>query len=73
MVSNFDKIFEEIKNEAESVSPLYGLDPKDVISSIMEIVAIENRHRIRSEPRINQRIKGLIDDLASAQLSSEDK
>ena len=73
MVSNFDKISEEIKNEAESISPLYGLDPKDVIRSIMEIVAIEDRHRIRSEPRINKRIKGLIDDLASAQLSSEDK
>lgn len=67
MVSNFKRILDEIRREGNLVAPEHGLQPEAVVKLIMKIVDIEDRHRIRSEPRINQRIKGMIQDVASVQ------
>ena len=72
MVSNFDRILGEIKREANLIAPDHGLQPASVVDVIMDIVDIEDRNRIKAEPRIHQRIKGMIQDAAVAKGSTED-
>ena len=71
MVSNFERILGEIKREANLIAPDHGLKPESVVGVIMAIVDIEDRNRIRVEPRIQQRIKGMIQDVALAKGSKE--
>lgn len=72
MVSNFDRIFGEIKREANLIAPDHGLQPASVVEVIMNIVDIEDRNRVRAEPRINQKVKGMIQNVAVAKGSRED-
>ena len=72
MVSNFDRIYGEIRKEARRVAGTYGLEPEAVVKLIMEIVDLEDRHRVRAEARINQQIKGMIQDTARADSARED-
>ena len=71
MVSNFERILGEIRREANLVAPTHGLEPEAVVELIMNIVDLEDRHRIRSEPRINQRVRGMIQDVAVAKPARE--
>ena len=71
MVSNFERILGEIRREANLVAPTHGLEPEAVVELIMNIVDLEDRHRIRAEPRINQRVRGMIQDVAVAQPARE--
>ena len=66
MVSNFKRILGELRREANLVAPDHGLKPEAVVELIMNIVDIEDRHRIKTEPRIHQRIKGMIQDVTVA-------
>ena len=71
MVSNFERILGEIRREANLVAPTHGLEPEAVVELIMNIVDLEDRHRIRSEPRINQKVRGMIQDVAVAKPARE--
>lgn len=62
MVSNFERILDEITREAKRVAPDRAFTPESVVRVIMEIVEIEDRNRIKTEPKINQRVKGMIQD-----------
>lgn len=72
MVSNFDRILGEIKREANLIAPDHGLQPASVVEVIMNIVDIEDRNRVRAEPRIHQKVKGMIQNVAVAKGSGED-
>ena len=72
MVSNFERILGEIRREANLVAPAHGLQPEAVVELIMNIVDIEDRHRIKSESRIHQRVKGMIQDVTVVQSTQED-
>lgn len=62
MVSNFERILDEIRKEANAVASGYGLEPESVVKLIMEIVDLEDRHRVRAEARIKQQVKTKIED-----------
>ena len=72
MVSNFDRILREIKREANLVAPDHGLGPETVVGLIMRIVDMEDRHRVKAEHRVHQRIKGMIRDVSLTDLSAGD-
>ena len=72
MVSNFERILDEIRKGANAVAPVYGLKPESAVKLIMDIVDLEDRHRVRAESRINQRVKAKIEDAARAGNSGED-
>ena len=71
MVSNFERILDEIRQEANMVAPTYGLKPESVVKLIMDIVDLEDRNRVKAEPRINQRVRMKIEDAARAEGRSE--
>ena len=66
MVSNFKRILVEIRKEASRVAPDYGLQPEDVVNLIMEIVDLEDQHRVRAQHGINQKVKGMIENAAQS-------
>jgi len=66
MVSNFDRILDEIRKVAHRTARTYELEPGAVVKLIMDIVNLEDRHRVRAEARINQQVKGMIEDAARA-------
>ena len=59
MVSNYDRIFEEITAEANSVAAESALPADPLIELVMEIVNIEDRHRIR-QIDVNKDIENMI-------------
>lgn len=71
MVTNFERILGEIRREANLVAPNHGLEPEAVVELIMNIVDLEDRHRIKTEPRIHQKVKGMIQDVAVAKSPKE--
>ncbi len=71
MVSNFERILDEIRKEANMVAPTYGLKPESVVKLIMDIVDLEDRNRVKAEARINQRVRMKIEDAARAGSSGE--
>lgn len=68
MVSNYDRILREIKKEAERLSP-EQVDPAAVVDLAMEIVDLEDQHRTSNVPRIRQRIRDLILEIAGRQMT----
>lgn len=72
MVSNFDRILREIKREANLVAPDHGLAPETIVSLIMRVVDIEDRHRVKAEHRVHQRIKGMIRNMSRKDSSAGD-
>ena len=64
MVSNYDRILTEIKKEAQSCAPQHNIDAAALVDLAMEIVDIEDQHRIKNVARIKQLIEGLILDAA---------
>ena len=57
MVSNYDRILAEITKEAQRLAPEDNIDPETLVTLAMEIVDLEDQHRIK-----NIRIKQLIED-----------
>ncbi|MDE2716109.1 MAG: hypothetical protein OXI33_03705 [Chloroflexota bacterium] len=68
MVSNFDRIYEEIQREARRVSEELGLEPETLASLTLEIVNLEDRHRISHIHAINKKVRALIESAAVAQV-----
>ena len=64
MVSNFERILGEIRREANLAAAAYGLNPLTVVDLIMQVVDLEDQHRIRSVARIQQKVKGMIQTVA---------
>ncbi len=59
MVSNYDRIFEEITTEANRVAAESDLPADPLIELVMEIVNTEDRHRIRPID-VNKDIENMI-------------
>ena len=72
MVSNFERILDEIRKEAHRIARTYGLEPEAVVKLIMDIVDLEDRNRVKAVGGINQRVKGMIEDAARAGNARED-
>ena len=68
MVSNFERILTEIRKEAGHIAPNYRLDPESVVNLIMDIVDLEDQHRVKHQPRINRQIRQMI-ETATIQVS----
>ena len=64
MVSNFERIIEEIRKEAKRIAPNHGVEPELLVELIMKIVDTEDQHRIKSQAGINQKAKSMIQDVA---------
>ena len=71
MVNNFERILREIQREANLSPPAHGLRPEAIVKLIMSIVDIEDRNRVKADPRINQRVKGMIQDAALSKETGE--
>lgn len=63
MVSNYDRIFAEIRKEAERLAPDDGIDPESLVTLVMEIVDLEDQHRTKSI-RIKQLVEEKIETAA---------
>ena len=72
MVSNFERILDEIRKEAHRIARTYGLDPEAVVTLIMDIVDLEDRNRVKAVAGINRQIKGMIEDAARVGGTEED-
>lgn len=72
MVSNFERIVEEIKREAALIAPKYGLDPERLVELIVKIVDAEDQHRIKAVASIHKKAKSMIQDVALAAPQSGD-
>lgn len=66
MVSNFERIVEEIRREASQIAPRHGLESERLVELIMKIVDAEDQHRIKSVAGINRKAKNMIQDVALA-------
>ena len=64
MVSNFERILTEIRKEAGLIAPNYRLDPESVVNLIMEIVDLEDQHRVKHQQGINRQIRQMIETAA---------
>ena len=63
MVSNYDRIVEEITKEAKALGPPADLSPDVLLALTMEIVDLEDQHRITAI-RIRQLVEEKIIDTA---------
>ena len=72
MVSNFERIFDEIRKEAHRIAGTYGLEPEAVVKLIMDIVDLEDRNRVKAVAGINQQIKGMIQNATRVDGAKED-
>ena len=73
MVSNYDRIYTEINKEAQRFAPEHNIDPDVLVELAMEIVDLEDQHRIKSIARIRQRIEELIHNTAVNQMKREEQ
>ena len=64
MVSNFERILAEIRKEASQITPSYRLDPESVVNLIMDIVDLEDQHRVKHQQGINKKIRQMIETAA---------
>ena len=67
MVSNYDRIYKEIQIEARRVGEDVDIDPEALARLALEIVDLEDRHRISHVHAINKKVRALIDATAVAQ------
>ena len=71
MVNNYERIFQEIKSEAERLATENAIDSNALISLAMEIVDLEDQNRSRSI-RIKQLIEEKILSAAVSQVRNEE-
>ena len=67
MISNYDRIYREIQIEARRVSEDLDVDPEALARLTLEIVDLEDRHRITHVHAINKQVRTLIETTAVAQ------
>ena len=73
MVNNYDRIYTEINKEAQRFAPEHNIDPDMLVELAMEIVDLEDRHRIKPIAHIRQRIEELIHNTAVNQMKREEQ
>ena len=73
MVSNYDRIYTEINEEAQRFAAEHNIDPNVLVKLAMKIVDLEDQHRIRNIARIKQRIEELIHNTAVNQMKGEEQ
>ncbi len=66
MVSNYERIYREIRTHTKLHEDEYGMNSNDLILLVMEIVDIEDRNRIKPLSAINKRIANMIDQAAKS-------
>ena len=71
MVSNYDRILAEISREAQRLAPDHNVDPEMLVTLTMEIVDLEDQHRIKSI-RINQLVEDKVLETAVGQMRGEE-
>jgi len=71
MVSNYDRIYLEITKRAEQVERQHGVAADDLTTLVMEIVDLEDRNRIKPQPRINKDIANMIDQAAKMRVRTD--
>lgn len=71
MVSNYDRIFAEIKSEAKRLGTEHDIDPDALVTLAMEIVNLEDQHRTK-HIRINQLVEETILATAVSQTQNEE-
>ena len=64
MVSNFERILAEIRKEAGQIAPTYRLDPESVVNLVMDIVDLEDQHRVKAQHGIKRKIRQMIESAA---------
>ena len=69
MVSNYDRILTEITKEAQQLAPEENVEPEALITLAMEVVDLEDQHRIKSI-RINQLVEDKIVSTAVSQMAT---
>ena len=62
MVSNFERIFDEIKIGAHQIARNYGLEPEAVVKLIMNIVNLEDENRVKAVAGIDQKVRAMIEN-----------
>lgn len=67
MISNYDRIYKEIQKEARLVSEHLGVDPGTLERLCLEIVDLEDRHRVWRIHDINKQVRRLIEATAVTQ------
>ena len=70
MVSNYDRILAEITKEAQHLAPEENVDPDVLVTLAMEIVDLEDRHRIKKF-NIKQQVEDKIFTTSASQLMPE--
>ena len=66
MVSNYERIYEEIKKEAVQVGSKLELNPEKLVQLIMQVVDIEDRDsRLGAVSRIDRKVASSIQGLAT--------
>ncbi len=72
MVNNYDRIYAEIKSEAERLASEHDVDRDALVSLVMEIVDLEDQDRIRHIHNIRQQIEERILASAVRQIRNEE-
>ncbi|MCY4399699.1 MAG: hypothetical protein OXE96_10225 [Gemmatimonadetes bacterium] len=67
MVNNYDRIYRELQVEARRISEDLDIDPEALATLALEIVDLEDRHRVSHVHAIHKQIRALIDDTAVVQ------
>lgn len=70
MVSNFDRIFQEIRRESERVAAEHAVQPGELTELVMEMVDVEDQHSL-SPTTVNKKFKTLIQNFAGRLESNE--
>ena len=71
MVSNYDRVYQEIRKEAGVTAKTEHLAAEALVTLAMEIVDIEDQHTIRPFHNIKQRISGIIRTAATEHIERE--
>ncbi len=71
-LTNIDRIGAEIEQHADEVAREHGLAATSLVRLLLEIVDLEDQHRMRPIPGVRQRMKGMIQDLSRTQSSRGD-
>ena len=64
MVSNFERILAEIRKEARRIASDYHLDPQSVVDLVMNIVDLEDQHRVKAQHGINRKVRQMVENAA---------
>ena len=69
MISNYDRIYKEIQIESRRVGENLRVDPEALARLTLEIVDVEDRHRISHIHAINKKVRALIESTAVTQVA----